>query len=53
MKTYLAPAEIALLEKSADNLRDRLLIRMLFHVGCRVNEAIISPSKKLTRWPAL
>ncbi len=40
MKTYLEPKDVELLEKSATNLRDRLLIRLLFHVGCRVSEAL-------------
>jgi len=40
MKTYLEPREISLLEKAASNMRDRLLIRVLFHLGCRVSEAL-------------
>lgn len=40
MKTYLHPSEVALLEEAATNLRDRLLIRVLFHLGCRVSEAL-------------
>ena len=40
MKTYLHPAEVALLEEAATNLRDKLLIRVLFHLGCRVSEAL-------------
>ncbi len=40
MKTYLAPEEIANLEAAATNVRDLLLIRLLFHLGCRVSEAI-------------
>ena len=40
MKTYLEPKEIDLLEKAATNLRDRLLIRLLFHLGCRISEAL-------------
>ncbi len=40
MKTYLDQNEILLLEKAATNLRDRLLVRMLFHLGCRVSEAL-------------
>jgi integrase/recombinase XerD len=40
MRTYLHPAEVALLEKAAANVRDRLLIRVLFHLGCRVSEAL-------------
>jgi len=40
MKTYLEPSEIGLLENAASNTRDRLLIRVLFHLGCRVSEAL-------------
>ena len=40
MKTYLEPNEIMQLEKAATNLRDRLLIRMLFRLGCRISEAL-------------
>jgi len=40
MKTYLEPSEITLLENAATNLRDKLLIRLLFHLGCRVSEAL-------------
>ena len=40
MKTYLEPKEIDLLEQAATNLRDRLLIRLLFHLGCRISEAL-------------
>ena len=40
MKTYLEPGEIELLEKAATNLRDRLLIRILFKLGCRISEAL-------------
>jgi integrase/recombinase XerD len=40
MKTYLEIKEIDLLQKAATNLRDRLLIRLLFHLGCRVSEAL-------------
>ena len=40
MKTYLEPNEIEKLEKATTNLRDRLLIRMLFRLGCRVSEAL-------------
>jgi integrase/recombinase XerD len=39
-KTYLTPDEITLLEKAATNLRDKLLIRVLFHLGCRISEAL-------------
>ncbi len=40
MKTYLAQEEISLLEEAATNVRDRLLVRLLFHLGCRVSEAL-------------
>jgi len=40
MKAYLEPGEIVLLESAATNLRDRLLIRLLFHLGCRIGEAL-------------
>lgn len=39
-KAYLEPEEIATMEKIANNLRDRLLVRLLFHLGCRVSEAL-------------
>jgi integrase/recombinase XerD len=39
-KVYLEPEEIAQLEKAATNLRDRLLIRLLSHTGCRISEAL-------------
>lgn len=39
-KVYLEPYEIQQLERAAKNLRDRLLIRFLFHVGCRISEAL-------------
>jgi integrase/recombinase XerD len=40
MKTYLEPEEIAKLEQAAEYLRDRLLIRVLFRLGCRISEAL-------------
>jgi integrase/recombinase XerD len=39
-KAYLEPAEIERLEEAAQYLRDRLLIRLLFHLGCRISEAL-------------
>jgi len=39
-KAYLEENEVRELEQSATNLRDRLLIRLLFHLGCRVSEAL-------------
>ncbi|MCD6230322.1 MAG: tyrosine-type recombinase/integrase [Dehalococcoidia bacterium] len=40
MKTYLDSEEVRLLEEAATCLRDRLLIRLLFHAGCRISEAL-------------
>jgi integrase/recombinase XerD len=40
VKTYLDAGEIQELEGAATNLRDKLLIRLLFHLGCRVSEAL-------------
>ena len=39
-KTYLEPEEIAQLEQACLNLRGKLLIRLLFHLGCRITEAL-------------
>jgi len=39
-KAYLDLDEVARLENSPTNLRDRLLIRLLYHLGCRVSEAL-------------
>ena len=39
-KAYLEPLEIEKLEEAAEFLRDRLLIRLLFHLGCRISEAL-------------
>ena len=40
VKAYLEPEEVTKMEKVAGNLRDRLLIQMLFHLGCRISEAL-------------
>ena len=40
MKAYIEPEEVAKMEEAASNLRDKLLIRVLFHLGCRVSEAL-------------
>ena len=40
MKVYLEPDEIEKAENAADNLRDRILIRLLYHLGCRISEAL-------------
>ena len=39
-KAYLEVGDVQKLEQPATNLRDRLLIRLLFHLGCRVSEAL-------------
>ena len=39
-KAYLEPEEVDRLERTATNLRDRLLIRLLSHLGCRISEAL-------------
>ncbi|MDD5511187.1 MAG: tyrosine-type recombinase/integrase [Dehalococcoidales bacterium] len=40
MKTYLETEEVMKLEEATTNLRDRLLVRTLFHLGCRISEAV-------------
>jgi integrase/recombinase XerD len=39
-KAYLILEEITQLEQACGNLRDKLLIRLLFHLGCRVTEGL-------------
>jgi len=39
-KAYLEPMEVERLEKIASCLRDRLLVRLLFRLGCRISEAL-------------
>jgi integrase/recombinase XerD len=39
-KVYLEPNEIEQLENATTNLRDRLLVRLLFHLGCLVSEGL-------------
>jgi integrase/recombinase XerD len=44
-KVYLKPQEVQKLEDEAEYLRDKLLIRILAHTGCRISEALsIKPS---------
>jgi len=40
MKAYLELKEVELIEQAAEYLRDKLLVRLLFHLGCRVSEAL-------------
>lgn len=39
-KAFLEPEEVRSLEDAAEYLRDRLLIRILFRLGCRISEAL-------------
>jgi len=39
-EAYLEVDELQRLEEAATNLRDRLLIRLLSHLGCRISEAL-------------
>jgi len=40
MKAYLDPDEVKQMEETASCLRDQLLIRFLFRLGCRVSELL-------------
>jgi len=40
MKAYLEPDEVTLMEKAASNLRDKILIHLLFRLGCRISEIL-------------
>ena len=40
MKTYLEPNEVDRIEQAAECLRDKLLVRVLARLGCRVSEAL-------------
>ena len=39
-KSYLEPEEISQMEQAATNLRDKILIHLLFWLGCRISEAL-------------
>lgn len=39
-KTYLEPEDVTRLQEVAVYSRDKLLIRVLFHLGCRISEAL-------------
>jgi len=39
-KAYLEVGEVQRLEQAADYLRDKLLVRLFFHLACRVSEAL-------------
>ena len=40
MKAYVNPCEETLMEKAATNLRDKLFVHLLFHLACRISEAL-------------
>jgi len=40
VKTYLEPEEVIRMEAAARSLRDKLLIRLTFRLGCRVSEVL-------------
>jgi len=40
VKSYIEPEEVRRLEEAAACVRDKLLIRLLFHLGCRISEAL-------------
>lgn len=40
MKVYLEPHEVKTIEEQAACIRDRLLIKLLFRLGCRISEAL-------------
>ncbi len=40
MKAYLEPGDVERLEEAATCQKDKLLIRLLFHLGCRISEAL-------------
>ena len=46
-KSYLEPNEIEQLEDAATNLRDKLLIRTLYRLGCRVSESLTLEDKDI------
>jgi integrase/recombinase XerD len=39
-KAYLEPNDVELIEKATTCLRDRLLVRILSHTGCRISEIL-------------
>jgi integrase/recombinase XerD len=46
-KAYLEPNEIEQLESVAIYLRNKLLIRLLFRLGCRISEALSTQTKDI------
>ena len=39
-RAYLEPSDVEALEQAAENLRDKLMIRLLYRLGCRISEAL-------------
>lgn len=39
-KAYLEVGKVKHLEQVATNVRDKLLIKLLLHLGCRISEAL-------------
>ena len=39
-KVYLEADDVESIERAATNMRDKLLVRVLFHLGCRISEAL-------------
>jgi integrase/recombinase XerD len=52
-KAYLEPEEVELLEKAATNFRDRLLIRLLSRLGCRISEAVALTAQDIDFQPGI
>lgn len=48
VKAYLELTEVVKLEEAATYLRDKLLIRLLFHLGCRISEALALEVKDIS-----
>ncbi len=44
LKAFFTPAQVEAMIQSCDNLRDRVMIRLLWRTGCRVSE-IVKPGK--------
>jgi integrase/recombinase XerD len=40
MKTYLEPTDVAMMEGTAVCFRDKLLVRLLYRLGCRITELL-------------
>ena len=38
--TYIEATDIEMMKRVTSSLRDRLLVRLLFHLSCRVSEAL-------------